>query len=379
MTATDKAAYDKLVGARVNLLLDHYFFGRLAMNLKLVEHLGIPTLAVDGKHIFYNPQFVHSLSRDLTLSGFVHEIMHCVQQHFLRRGSRDARVWNRAGDYVINLILKDAGFRIGEGWLLDEKYRDMSTEHVYDLLQQEKQDGSGSGPGPGQPGGSFDDVIDGALSEGERTEQSMEWTTAVEQAAQGAKALGKLPDSLARFLKECEAPQVSWREVLQRFITDRSASDYSWMRPSKRMMAHGYFLPSLHSEEMGCLVDVIDVSGSIDIPTLAAFGAEVKAAWMAARPARTLNIYCGHLVGHIDDMARGDEMAEFVDHPEGGRSTDFRPPFDWLEEQDIVPSCLVYLTDGYGPFPAEPPPYPVLWCMTTDVQPPWGEVVRIRI
>ena len=66
MKVSDRAAYDKIIGARTNLLVSNGFFGFLAMHLKLVEateHMGqaIPTMAVDGVSMYYNPEFVHKL------------------------------------------------------------------------------------------------------------------------------------------------------------------------------------------------------------------------------------------------------------------------------------------------------------------------------
>ena len=220
-------AHDKLMAARVALLLDHYFFGRLAMHLKFVEEERTSTLAVDGKHIFYNPDFILGLSADLTKSAVVHEIMHCVCEHFLRRNGRDRRDWNRAGDYVINLVLQDAGFRIGDKWLLDAAFKDMTTEHVYDIIHDKNHDKD-------KDQEAMDEVRDGAVSQGDAVQQSMEWKIAVTQAAQMAKEHGKLPGSLQRFLGEIEEPQVPWREVLQRFVTEVSKNDYSWARPNRK-------------------------------------------------------------------------------------------------------------------------------------------------
>jgi predicted metal-dependent peptidase len=71
--------------------------------------------------------------------------------------------------------------------------------------------------------------------------------------------------------------------------------------------------------------------------------------------------------------------------PVGGGGTDFRPFFRAAAEaQDgWTPTLAVYLTDGYGHFPAEPPDFPVLWVVTPggqDVQRfPFGEAVRLTL
>lgn len=340
-------------------------------------------MAVDGKHIFYNPDYVLQLSNALAQSGLVHEIMHCVWEHFIRLMGRDPKLFNVAGDYAINLVVKEAGFQIGPGWLYDTKYTGMSTEHIYDLLKQqmqkEKQDGTGGeGSGKGVDGlKSQDEVKIGVASAGEASDASLEWKVNVQQAVAGAKMHGKLPAGMKRFMDDLEEPQVPWQQVLQRFITETSRNDYTMMRPNKRYVHCGYYLPSLYSESMGLLATGIDTSGSIDNVTLASFGAEITAAYNASHPEKLINIYCDARVAHVDEINQGDVMPPFEAH--GGGGTDFRPPFDWLDENGHKPACMIYLTDGYGPFPEEQPDYPVLWCMTTAVEPPWGQFVRIKV
>ena len=129
----EKAA-QKLSLARTKLILEHGFFGLLALRLQFVERVDIPTLAVDGKHIFYNPDFVLSLSDKITQSAVAHEVMHCVLAHISRRGSRDPKKWNVAGDYALNQILVDSGFTLGDNWLIDNKFKGMSADEIYNLL-----------------------------------------------------------------------------------------------------------------------------------------------------------------------------------------------------------------------------------------------------
>ena len=53
---------DKLIKARMNLLFDQPFFGTLAMRLQIEEkqNMWMPTMAVDGVHMFYDPKFVET-------------------------------------------------------------------------------------------------------------------------------------------------------------------------------------------------------------------------------------------------------------------------------------------------------------------------------
>lgn len=369
------SAKDKLTKERINLIAKHPFFGTLALRLNLLEidkqmeawfhSNGLrPTMAVDGRNIFYSEDFVNTIGPKLLLSALAHEVMHCVLTHMTRQGSRIQMKWLRATDYAVNGTLKRSGFELHENWLYDPKYNEKwSAEMIYNDLPDDTEE---------EP---QDYVM--VASESEDPALNHEWEVAVQQAAFAARQAGKLPSDLERFVQELVAPKIDWRTQLRRFITETSKSDYSWQRPNKFLLPMGTIMPGLYSQHMNVLVPVIDDSGSIGPKILDAFAGEVGGARDSARPKRTVLISCDARVNHVDDL---DEFAEFspkLVRTHGGGGTDFRPPFEWIRNEGIRPSCLIYLTDGYGPFPEYPPDYPVMWCITTDVVPPWGEHLKI--
>ena len=353
---------EQLIRARTALILDFPFFGQLALRLKLVEDASVQTLAVDGKHIYYHPDFVAKLSPSLTKSALVHEVGHCVFEHIGRRNGRDPKKWNCAGDYVINAMIKDSGFEIGKGWLYNSAYADMTTDEIYSLLPEDSPDNP------------LDDCRDG--NPGSNEVDATDWKIATIQAAATAKAMGKLPASMQRFVDELTTPKVNWRDVLRRFVTEISKDDFTWMRPNRRYAAHGLILPSLYSETMGEIVVAIDTSGSIDQDTLNAFGAEIKAIVGSTRPAKTTVIYCDSEVNHVDEFQPNDEL-HFDMH--GGGGTAFYPVVDYVDKNSIRPVCLIYLTDLYGDHSFAPPEYPVMWCCTTEQTASFGETIYIEI
>lgn len=360
----NKDIADKLTRARTQLILDHSFFGQLALRLPLVESPDIPTAAVDGKHIYYNPEFIDKHPAAQIKTILAHEVMHCVFDHIGRRNDRQPRKWNQAGDYVINQALLDAGFEAVPNWLHNTAYRDMGTDEVYNLLPES---GEGDGKDP------MDNCMDGDPADTDV--QATDWKIATIQAANQARAEGKLPQSLARFIEELTAAKLDWRAMLRRFITETSRDDYSWARPNRHFLQQGFYLPTLYSETMGEIVVVIDTSGSIDQATLNAFGGEIKAIIQNSRPSKTHVIYCDAKVNHVDEFGPNDDLT-FAMH--GGGGTSFVPPFEYVAEHDLKPVCLVYLTDLYGRFPSAPD-YPVMWVCTTQEVAPFGETVPIEV
>src|SRR5258708_32387385 len=70
---------DRISKARTELLLDHPWFGSLAMNLRMQENNTIPTFYVDGTTMRYNPEFAATLTNRELVGVIAHEVMHCLK------------------------------------------------------------------------------------------------------------------------------------------------------------------------------------------------------------------------------------------------------------------------------------------------------------
>lgn len=377
-------AAQKMVKARANLVMGNPFFGTLALRLKMVEDTSVKSASTDGSVLKYNPEYVSDLSLTKVQGMIAHTVMHPAFLHHTRRGDRDIKKWNKACDYSINTILEKAGFDLPEATFVDSAYDGLVAEHIYTLLPEEEEGGDGGGSGGGGDGGGQDNDPggDGGVedspesqnnggSQSQQNNEEAEWKVALAQAAHVAKQTGHLPAGMDRFIEELLAPVLPWKDILRRFMTEKSNDDFSWARGNRRFVAQGLYLPSRISEDaMGAMVVCIDTSGSIQQNELDIFAAEIRDIVAEARPEKTIVIYCDSRIAHIDEFAPDDEI-EFKIH--GGGGTDFRPPFEWLEENQISPKALVYMTDGYGPFPEEQD-FPVMWCINNhNVTPPNGE------
>src|SRR5258708_18162849 len=130
--------------ARTALVLDHPFFGSLLFRLKGCECRSIETMATDGLSLFYNPEFVETLNAATLAGTLAHEVMHPALHHHVRCSGRDPKRWNIACDFAINPLLVDAGLSLPDGVLLDNRFRGMSAEQIYNLLETEAGQDSGS-------------------------------------------------------------------------------------------------------------------------------------------------------------------------------------------------------------------------------------------
>jgi len=394
-------AAERIRKARTALLLDHPFFGSLLFRLKSEEDRAIPTMATNGVVLRYNPVFVDTLNAATLAGVLAHEVMHPALQHHTRRAKRDPRRWNEACDYAINPLLLDAGLSLPDNVLVDPCFRGMSAEQIYNLRQVEAQpqsddqsesaqntgsesnDSAGNENDSGTPSvpesrGGIGQVID-APEVGDDMpsieEQVRDWEIAVNQAATVAQQAGKVSAGLKRTLEGAAEAQVDWRELLRRLWSDTIPADSSWMRPNRRHIWSGLYLPGVVREGTGEIAIAVDCSGSVNARQLRLFEAEIRSILEGQRPERVHVLYFDAGVQKVDTYAAGEML--HLD-PVGGGGTEFGPCFDWLNEHGIHPQTMVFLTDLYGGFPESAPDYPVIWASTGSRHAPFGNVIPMH-
>lgn len=361
--ATDALAREKLITARIGLLLRAPFFGNLATRLSLVNaDAWCPTAATDGRKFYYNSEFIKKLPAKQVEFLFGHEVLHNVYDHLSRRGDRDPKLSNIAQDYCVNADLIDQ--RIGDkitvvDILYDKKYAGWSWEEVYDdlfknakkididqMLKQmvdEHLDGDGDGEGEGES----KDGKSGqrpSISEEERKKIRDEIKEAMIQAAQAAGA-GNLPKNVQRMIKDLTEPQMDWRELLQQQIESVVKSDFSWMRPSRRSWHMDAIMPGMIPGNRVDVTVAIDTSGSITDNDIKLFLSEVKGI-MDSYDDYNINIFCWDTSVHAPAKFSPDNMSDIMEYvPGGGGGTDPHCIWDYLKENEIEPKKLVVFTD----------------------------------
>jgi predicted metal-dependent peptidase len=133
-------ALDRVLKARVELLLTSTFYGVLLGQTTPVISEKIPTAATDGKRHYWNPDFLTTLTQDELLGVQAHESEHDARRHHTRRGHRDPVEWNIACDYAINPDVLDQGFKLPKDALVDFKYRGMSAEDIFRSREIERME-----------------------------------------------------------------------------------------------------------------------------------------------------------------------------------------------------------------------------------------------
>ena len=207
------------------------------------------------------------------------------------------------------------------------------------------------------------------------------WDEAMHQALNIARAEGKVPGQVEEAVKGAHASTLDWRTLLRRYMTDAAKSDYSWSLPNRRFIDGGLYLPSIRSEGIETIAVIIDTSGSLPAATLAEFWAELREIAAEVRPESVVVLQVDAALQDAAEYAPDDLPDEIALKGRGG--TDFRPGFEWLDEQGIQPAVCLYFTDmECSSYPEAEPPFPVVfvnWGPPPSAwnREPWGERIDI--
>ena len=379
---TSKTLEQKIISASLlRLRMRSPFFATIALFAKFISTAEIGTAATDGKDIFYNPDFLQSLTTPQQDGLILHEVLHAALLHVLRRGVREKQQWNIAADIVVNgMICQQGYFELPEGVIRDRNLEHLSVEEVYELLPQQERsyslgicDLDGDLPGEGDSGNSQSD----RLSEAKKAELESHWQNAMQQAAVIARTTnqGNLPAGMERELGALDRAQLDWRSYLWRYLV-KTPTDYTEF--DRRFIGRGLYLETLQGESVKVYV-AVDTSGSIDNKLLKMFLSEVHGI-LNSYPHLECQLYYADANVYGGYELNPDSE---IPQPKGGGGTSFVPFFNKISQDwdGMTTTVCVYLTDGYGTFPDSAPELPVLWIVTPGgldlARFPFGETVRL--
>lgn len=130
--------YD-IAALKRKMLVKYPFFGSVVASVGYKENKDIPTAGTDGEIIYYNPEYLESLSVEEQTFIFAHEVCHIAFNHILRSEGKDSELWNIATDGVINQFLKRDGLKMAPGGVDMAEAINYDAEQLYEKLLQEKQ------------------------------------------------------------------------------------------------------------------------------------------------------------------------------------------------------------------------------------------------
>jgi len=364
-----KDVLDRIIVARVGLLLRHPFFGNMATRLRIqAADDWLPTAAVDGRNLYFNTQFFNAMDNKEIEFVIAHEILHCVFDHLGRRDDRHPVLYNIASDYKVNnALVRD---RIGTMPKLvdcyqDFKYDDKTSEEIYDELFEEAQDNFEQFLKQLEEEGELlDEHLDmegdeegsdnGKDGKGKRPKYSKEEMKKIKEeikegmmAAAQAAGAGNTPKEVQRMIKELTEPKMNWREILRQQIQSTVRNDYTFARPSRKGWHTGAVLPGMNFDETIDVAIALDMSGSIGDDQARDFLSEIKGI-MDEYKDYNIKLWCFDTQVYNEEDFSADGGTDLMDYKiMGGGGTDFDVNWDYMKQNDYVPKKFIMFTDGY--------------------------------
>jgi len=383
--------------ARVRLLLNQPFFGTVIMRMPTKDaSKWCGTLATDGKHIFYNANFVLKLPVDELIFALAHELGHAIYDHLrrFRDAGAEMQLSNVAADLVVNgdLVQHKIGSLIKTIPILhDSKFYGWTYEQTYAYLDKRHRQRNGGGndqdkPSQGQggsqgqdktPGGNpstgdseldkmidqiLDDHLDGqggndpnqsdgdnqapVISDSEMEEFHEEMMDTLRQAAQSSGA-DNIPLGMKRLLDDLQEPKVDWRELIQQQIDALYKSDFSFLRPSRRSAFSQVILPGMIPEKTIDICVTVDMSGSISSQQARIFFSEIKGI-MEMYDNFKIHLWTFDTRVYNPQVFTPENLEDLESYDiQGGGGTDFMCNWEWMKENEIYPEKFLMFTDGY--------------------------------
>lgn len=446
LTALQQRKWDETLAAVTWMMpsITHLLYSMLVPKGRTIAALfseELPVMAAtDGYQLIFKPSQFFELPLLKRVFVVAHEVMHNVFDHCgvgyrLRKQGvvqfngktlkYDPMTANVVQDLIINDGLIES--KIGEfekGWLHDPKiatHKDSWVEVYFKVYKKQKGgggQGQGQGSGQGQPSpnggsgnqpgneppmpgpGQFDMHLDpGAGGNNGQEEQPLsgdpnqqperseqEWQQAVAAAAAVGKAQGKLPAAMELMFGGVLEPAVNWKDHVRSLIMRVPGSGgYDFRKPDRRLIVRDIVAPGRSGFGAGTIVLGMDSSGSIyaDPTLIDRWLGELAGIMADLNPREVHVVWCDAQVQRVDICEDVNDI-ETIRHKgaKGGGGTMFEPVFDYIEEHDLKPDALIYLTDGYGSFPKEAPRYAVIWgniSVGQEKMYPFGEVVDIPL
>lgn len=385
--------------AKLFLVLEKPFFGILASKLTPVENnTWCKTLATDGRHLYYNVRYImgmdasektafraevkkampdvtdeqlaevtEGLDKDELVFAVCHEILHCVYNHFIRRGNRDPQKFNRAADYAINQIIKREKIgKIKDTWLYDEKYENMAAEEIYLLLEKDDKGGASQDQHmqPGQEGGDeegkqkrgtvksieegdgADGSADGEMPDLDPSEME-KYMDDFQSTLMSASQQSDVPKEIADMINQFKEGKIDWREKLLRTLKSFLKNDASFMKPSRRSWNMGVIMPGLLPQDEIDICVAMDTSGSISHDMIRDFLSEIRGITQQYQQYKIRLLCFDTSVYNPQEFTESsiDDLDQYKIMGNGG--TAFEVVWQYMKEEDYVPKQLIMFTDGY--------------------------------
>jgi predicted metal-dependent peptidase len=378
---------------------DRFCFEILSM-MKKIPSTSMTTMGVaivnNRLQLVYNPEFMHSLSKEELRYVLGHEVLHVVLHHITRRLPLDRRehlLYNVAMDLAINSLLPDDSDRYAPRYKADTfdkkgkliaKKGDMailrpeqpqfrmeprlSTELYVKLLREKADSKSGfldeleeaaeAGAGDVHQGWGPNDLIDEKIKQRiEHIEKNNLW--------------GNVSESFKEVVRSAQTAQIPWRRHLRHAFGQilHHTLRPTFKRPDRRF---GYPYSGKVRDSLGKVLVGWDTSGSVPTKDIEQMLTETNKL-STSMPVDLMLFDCNLQW----EKAVPWDKRRTTCGISGRGGTNFQALIDYSDKHGYT--SLVIFTDGYASEPTIPKAKNVIWVITPGgVRPaPWGKLVQI--
>jgi len=346
---------------------------------------------IDG-NIHLNEHYVSmdDYNHDNVIALIIHELLHILQKHGSRRGTREPKAWNFATDHVIDRDLKKLGLKPYQNRFniikdLDIAHPNCSAEEAYNWIQQNMQRFQFSGSDQNgyhftvtdnQTGEKYDITINPGDTTKLSDTDKEKIKHKIDQFVSEARALnqtikekekkdkGSKSGHIQSYLDKLLEVEIDWSTLLEKAIKTNvilKPTERSWRKLNPYYTPHGMTLPGMamgdEKENVGLLVLLVDTSGSISDVELMKFAYVLNKSLYYFSEVRLIT---HDSMIHQKVTFEQEDFIKFYDfiksigfHGRGG--TSHRDCFKYIqkeiweerEKRDLL-SMVISLTDGYS-------------------------------
>ena len=398
--------------------LSHTLFGLIPTPVPNLRSLaGGPLAVTDRLVMYYEPDWIEAEDVFIIATGLAHECFHVQLKHGLRgKVYPDKQRWNKAGDLFINSTMRESKrikgkkssgeqlWKFPEWALMPEQFGfkpGLTADEYYRLLEEQEKkkkgecvDDRGTCVMHGSCGGIAGNPLSQELENQYNHEKGRSEANVIAIAKATAKAIeahvnsaegrGTLPGIWAEVVDISDKVfEVPWRAKLAKVLRSSigwartGGLDYSMRRPSRRSYLRGIALPGLIGFDPNVWF-IVDSSGSMGSEQLA--DASRVCADVLRQSGITDAWWMEADVEHKREPLRVAVRDLQSMEIRGRGGTDFRPAIEYVASRQPKPHIVIYITDGCGPAPAEPPPgIHFIWVIIPSawahIPARWGDMV----
>ena len=343
------------------------FLGSLLFSLDFKWNKDIDTVRTNGIVIEWNPDFFESLDEKTRITVLAHELWHVAYLHAVRIGNRDPKIWNIAADHVINLMLESHNYYMdGFPYYMDSKYKDWSTEDVYnDLIKNPPTLNSSNG------------TLANDLDYSSKPDKNdvISKVIAAASTAKLTNSVGDIPSEISTTLDKFLNPKLPWDRILFQFFNDLNQPERSYRRFNRR-----YDDPLLPGESptsgLEHIIFYLDISGSVTDEQIDRFNSEVRSIRQELEPELLTLVTFDTEIHDVYVFQKDDPFEKLVITGRGG--TDFQCIMDHAVYHK--PTAIVIFTDLGVNYIPNNPNLPVVWvCIDNETKTvPYGKLIHFN-